>query len=773
LDNREQIQSLPHSTEGIDFNKLSVILRKNWLWIAALFLIINSFAFLINRYTKNLYESESELKLDIKSNATQLGFKGLVEDPSVNVVSGEIELIQSKLFLSRVLENADLEISFYSVGRVLNDELFGNFPAFIQYEPKPHSLYNTPLTFDETDSQSFTIQIGERGQIVHGKYGQKIMVGDLELVLTRNNKFKKGDEIGYYFIIHSPDMLLSYLASNLTAEPLNYNANTIRVSFKDYNKLKAQAVLNKIDTLYLQYSNEQKNQANKQKIDWLTNELHHIENRMEDYENYFENFTLENKTSDLNEDLKNTITAIVRIDSQRYDLTRRIKETDRLLEGLNTGELVSSVTLRQTLPAYMHKSLDDLQQLQLEQEKLKLSYNEITFAYRQNQKELDNLKAKIHSQLTEYRSEWFGKLQELNQKKNKLESQFAELPDKNTQFSKNQRFYKLYEEFYLTLMQSKSEFEIAQAGTTPDFKILSPASFPQKPISPNNLMIAGIGLVMSIVVNLFFIGILYVLNNKITSIHELEKIAAAPVLGLVPASRYSDETEPHILHHPKSMVSEAIRTLRTNLEFFNPLTSQKVIAISSTVSGEGKSFIAMNLGGVLALSKKKVILIDLDMRKTKTNLPTPVADTTKGVSTILIRKHTWQDCVINTSVENFYYIPSGPHPPNPSELLLNGEFAELLANLKQNYDFIILDTPPVGLVTDGIMAMKRADVSIYIFRAGYSKKDFLFNLQRIININKFSNITTVLNSVPVSGKTYGYGYYEETRRPKLKSLLNL
>jgi capsular exopolysaccharide synthesis family protein len=176
---------------------------------------------------------------------------------------------------------------------------------------------------------------------------------------------------------------------------------------------------------------------------------------------------------------------------------------------------------------------------------------------------------------------------------------------------------------------------------------------------------------------------------------------------------------------------------------------------------------------VLALSKKKVILIDLDMRKTKTNLPTPVADTTKGVSTILIRKHTWQDCVINTSVENFYYIPSGPHPPNPSELLLNGEFAELLANLKQNYDFIILDTPPVGLVTDGIMAMKRADVSIYIFRAGYSKKDFLFNLQRIININKFSNITTVLNSVPVSGKTYGYGYYEETRRPKLKSLLNL
>jgi cellulose biosynthesis protein BcsQ len=122
-------------------------------------------------------------------------------------------------------------------------------------------------------------------------------------------------------------------------------------------------------------------------------------------------------------------------------------------------------------------------------------------------------------------------------------------------------------------------------------------------------------------------------------------------------------------------------------------------------------------------------------------------------------------------VENFDYMPSGPHPPNPSELLLHEEFTELLENLKQNYDFVILDTPPVGLVTDGIMAMKRADISVYVFRANYSKKDFLFNLHRIININKFSNITTLLNAVPAAGKTYGYGYYEEAKKSRrLKSI---
>jgi capsular exopolysaccharide synthesis family protein len=218
------------------------------------------------------------------------------------------------------------------------------------------------------------------------------------------------------------------------------------------------------------------------------------------------------------------------------------------------------------------------------------------------------------------------------------------------------------------------------------------------------------------------------------------------------------------------MASEAFRTLRTNLDFFNAATSQKTIAISSTVSGEGKSFIAMNLGGVLALSKKKIVLLDLDMRKPKANLPAPFNDNSKGMSTILIKKNTWQECVIKTSLEDLDYIASGPHPPNPSELLMNGAFEQVLEDLKKHYDYVIMDTPPVGLVTDGIMAMKRADIAIYIFRANYSKKEFLSNLQRIININKFANITTLLNAIPVSDKkTYGYGYYEEERKSSIKS----
>ncbi len=762
-DRHTKVQSL--QAEGIDFNKLGIVFRSNWIWLTLIFLSVNLVAYLVVRYTKNLYESASVLKLDVKKEASDFGIKTAIEDQNLNLISGEIEIIQSRLFLSRLLDSSALDVSYYSVGRVLNDELYQSQPFTVQYTARNHNLFNRPIYFDETGPNEFTLTYGSNGEQLKGTYNSKISLDGLELLLQKNKKFAKGDEIGYFFVINSQELLLDYLLANLTAEPLNFNANTVRISFKDHNAYKANRILSKIDTMYLQYSNDQKNLATKQKIDWISHELVSIEKNMENYEHYFENFTLQNRTNNLDEELMNTVGLINSIDSQRYNLTQKIRQVDLLMDGLKAGDYFISLSQRQVLPPTLADNLAQLERLHLEREKLKLSYNEITFAYRGKQKEIETIEMNAYNQLAELKAESLKKLQNINQRKIRLENEFVNLPDKTTEYSKNLRYYKLYEQFYLSLMQSKSEFEIAQAGSIPDFKILSPATMPVDPISPNKLVITGIGFVASIALMLLVLGSLYLINNKITSLSEIERIQRVPVLGIVPSSRHLDEIGLHIMDHPKSMVSEAIRTLRTNLDFFNTHSTNKVIAISSTVSGEGKSFIAMNLGGVLALSNKKVILLDLDMRKPKNNLPTDIEDGTRGISTILIRRDTWASCLTKTRLENLHYLHSGPHPPNPSELLMNGEFEGLLQDLKKSYDYIILDTPPVGLVTDGIMAMKQADISIYIFRANYSKKDFLYNLQRIININKFSNITTLLNALPNTGEqSYGYGYYEEPRK---------
>lgn len=364
------------------------------------------------------------------------------------------------------------------------------------------------------------------------------------------------------------------------------------------------------------------------------------------------------------------------------------------------------------------------------------------------------------AQVGELKKRLLTSLTELNDKKDKLERQFATMPQKGTQYTKNQRFYKLYEEFYLSMMQAKAEFEIAQAGSTPDFKILSSATFAATPVAPNRMMIYGIGLVAGLVLNFFFIGIIYIANNKVTGSQEIESGTKAPILGVIPEMRNKSTQPFYIVDHPRSVVSEAIRTLRTNLDFFASANGKKIIVISSTVSGEGKSFLALNLGGVLALSRKKVILVDLDMRKAKSHSFVG-PDPNKGVSSILISRNTPEECIMHTSMEGFDFLPSGIHPPNPSELLLNGEFDTLLQKLQEKYDYVVIDTPPVGLVTDGIMAMKRADLSIYVVRANYSRKVFLRNIDRIMSINKLANVSVVLNALPSSGKTYGYGYYQE------------
>lgn len=761
---RTEFRSVP--SDGIDFNKLRVIFWNNILWIALIFIVANAAAYLVIRYTKDLYESVSEIKLEVKNDASDLGIKTFSGDDLQNadLISGEIEILRSRLFLNKVLDTIDLDVSYFSKGEVLNHELFVNSPFVVSYNRGQPQFYNTPVFLEELKANNFVLRWGDPVREVKGKFNENVSLNGGDIVIQKNPEYTEGDEIDFFFVINSRDVLLNYLGANLSIDPLNYYAKTIRIAFKDNNPNKAQAIVKTIDEVYLNYSYEQKNLANTQKIDWLNNEMRQIERQMEGYEDYFKKFTLQNKTNNLDDDLKKTVSTITKLDSQRFELNRRIGELGKLIDGLNSNEFVITPSIRQVLPDYLFAALSEAQELLLEQEKIKLSYSENTFAVREREQRIKTRVSKTHTQLLELRADWMRKFQELNQRKKALEYEFVNMPDKSTQFAKNQRFYKLYEEFYLSLMQSKAGFEIAQAGSTFDLKILSPASFSLRPISPNRLMIAGIGLVVSMVINIFFIGFLYIMNDKITNLQELEKFSGVPVIGVIPSSRHTTQQGLHVISHPKSMVSEAIRTIRTNLDFFRTSDSSRLIAISSTISGEGKSFVAMNLGGAMALSQKKVLLIDLDMRKVKVNQPATVEDKTRGMSTVLIGKDKWQDCIIKTELEFLHYIPSGPNPPNPSELLLHNIFPAMLQEMRANYDYIIIDTPPVGLVTDGIQAMKYADVSIYIFRANYSKREFLLNLQRITTINKITNVTSLLNAMPSAGEKaygYGYGYYDE------------
>jgi len=255
---------------------------------------------------------------------------------------------------------------------------------------------------------------------------------------------------------------------------------------------------------------------------------------------------------------------------------------------------------------------------------------------------------------------------------------------------------------------------------------------------------------------------------------------AVGILGTVPTyNREIPISQLVINRDPKSVISEAFRTIRTNLQFISKSEESKLMAITSTISGEGKTFCAINLSGIIAMSGKKVIILDLDMRKPKIHLGFGVKND-KGMSTILIDKDQIKECIHHSELTNLDFITSGPIPPNPSELIISGKLDEVIAELKKEYDLVVLDNPPIGLVSDAMEMLKKADYPIYVFKSEYSRKNFINNLNKLIVENGIKKLSIVLNGVDYSNKYYSYGYnynysygnkdgyyYDDTQKEKL------
>jgi tyrosine-protein kinase Etk/Wzc len=763
----------PEKGQDLDLAKLLSVLRKSLPYVLAIFIFCMLSAYLTVRYTKPLFESSSELQLDIKSEASILGFREIDNEPSGRNVSGmseEIELIKSKLFLTRVIKALDMDVSYYTQGKFLDDEKYRNAPFKIQYLIKDEGFFNKKIYVTLLDSQRYRLSFQAGGQEFSQEYSydEKVKTPYLDLTLSTTENFNGGalQDNDYYFIIRSDQALIQYFRNNLNVQALNLNAKTIKVSITDHNAYKARTLVDVLSNLYLQFTEEEKNKANNKRIDFLNTQLEETENKLENLESYFESFTIDNKTTNLNSDINRTIGFMFQIDSQRVALKKRLGILERLEQQTLSKDtyMARSSAAGNSLSADMAGILDKLNQLYAEREMLLESYNENTRAYQRKEKEVDLLRAELLKSSAAYRQELQQQLNRLEQRRQELQSSFVQLPSKGTEFNRIHRNYEQLLGFLLSLQERKIEFEIANAGTTTDFRILSSASLPATPISPNTLIINGIGFVAGLFFSLMFVGIRYFLDNKINTVAEVEKLCSLPILGTLPVVRSKNPFASLVTaNNPKSAFSEAMRSIRTNMDFMVSGDKNRIITVTSTVSGEGKTFVSINLAAIIAFSQKRVIILDLDMRKPKIHLAFGGENTEKGLSTLLIGKHQLQDCIRPTEVPGLEYLPAGPTPPNPSELVMNSSFDELLENLKSRYDIIIIDTPPVGLVTDGILIMKKADLPLYVFKAEYSKKEYFKTLNRIAGLHQFRNMALVLNGVQnQQGYGYGYGYGDKS-----------
>lgn len=794
----ENLQSSVDDTEeqenllgGVDFVKIWDIIRRNWVWLALLPIVGLVSAYLFLRYTTPIFESSSSLKLEMKQQANELGLPGLNSQPATNI-SGEIELIQSNLIYDAVISQMDLDVSYYAYGRsrIKNEEKYLGSAFKVRYEIKNPAAYNQPFDVDITGKNQFKLSytLNDVDYSQTHTFGQLIDTPFFKFVFqpTRN---LDGDNTSYYFTINSPDALRGYLAGNLRVEVVNPAANIIGIFFKDANISKAQAIVNKVDTVYIEKTKELKNKANKQKIEFLDRQIGAVEDELDAYESDLERFMVTNKSSDISRDLEKFSAKIDELSASRAELGAQAYILNNLYESLAGKKQIAPIV--SSLPLLSDTEIaalvTELNKMQQERTMLAKSYRETTYALQSKDQQIAITRENLLALIGQKRRIVNERSSLANAELAKAESAFARLPAQGTEYNRIKRMRDLKEKYHLLMVDKKAELGIASAGTSEDFVILSPASVPTIPISPNKMIVYGSCFMISLVLCVLLVGAKYVLHDTVSSQRELEAGTTAPLLGVIPVYQKEKlETSRLVIYqNPKSTISEAFRSVRTNMDFmFQMQQKKRIISVTSTISGEGKTFVALNLSGVIALSSFKVVLLDLDMRRPKVHQAFD-EENYNGISTLLIGKHTLAECIRKTPIENLDFIAAGPMPPNPSELILRPEFDALLKELHQIYDVIVIDTPPIGLVTDGILVMRKSDLPVYVLRADYSKRIFLKNINKLIKSNNFSKLAVVLNAFRnvskygYGGYNYGHGYneyYDDELGPgkrfdKLKGLL--
>lgn len=769
---------------SLDFIKFLIVTRRNLMYILMIFAICLLAAILYLRYSIPVYQSSSVLKLEIESNANILGLTNNQNSESRGKLTGEIELIKSNLVLKEVIDNLPLQVSYYSEGKFKDNEHYPNSIFYVDYKIKDKSIKDQKIHMDIIDRNSYKLSFEKHGK----QYSQKCRFDKtyqnkyLSYNITLDESFKeKIDYYNFYFTINSDKALLEQLNENLNVEIINPNAKTIKVSYKDTDEEKAKDIVAMVDSVYLVKGLEHNYKSKEQTLKFLDTLLNKTQKDLRKYENKMENFIRKNKSADIESEFEKTLMQTDKLEAKIKELRMKLSALNDLNLSVKSGksnleEIMASLSSLQN--ANLNQLLTQLNKLYNKKELLKLSHESNTYVIQKVNAKIKNYQKQIIEIIKEQKESLNKKISKLKKEKNSLQQRFQELPSKHTRYKRLMRFYNLYEKFYLRMIERKAEVGIKKAGTVPNFTELSQPTVPSQPIYPKPLMVYGFAGGIAFVISLILLVISYFLHNSIDNIGELEKLSAVPVLGYVPKFKKEKMEISRLItnDNPKSPVSEALRNIRTNLEFLSHENKgSKIITLTSTVSGEGKTFVAINLAGIMALAEQKVIVLDMDLRKPKIHSSFNV-NNDKGLSTILINKHNIDECIHHSSQQNLDFITSGPIPPNPSELILKNTFNQLIHELKNRYDIIIMDTPPTGLVTDGILLMKHADVPIYIVRSEFSKKGYEKNINKLYYQNNFKNLTVILNDFDALksygygykyGYGYGYGYYEKDTDKKL------
>ena len=705
----------------------------------------------------------------------ELGLSGLIT--SSQSIDNVIEVLRSKTLVKEVVNYLNLYVTYQDDDQIPSKELYKTSPVQVNMTPQEAEKLKTKVVIEMVlhPQGSLDVNVKMEDKEIQ-KHFEKLPAilptnqGTLSFFQTTDSiSSKKNEEVGspvqdmrhITATISQPMNVARRYCENLSIEPTSKTTSVVTVSLKNSSLQRGQDFINQLLEMYNRNTNNDKNEIAQKTAEFIDERIGIISKELGSTEADLETFKRDAGITDLSSDAQIALTGNAEYEKKQVENRTQISLVEDLKKYLGHNEyeiLPSNVGLKDiTLAA----QIDRYNEMLIERKRLLRTSTE-------NNPAIINLDTSIRATKANVQATLEGTLQglfitkaDLDREAKRYMRRISDAPGQERQYVSIARQQEIKAGLYLMLLQKREENAIMLAATANNAKIIDDAIADVIPVSPKRSIIYLAALCLGIAIPVVVIYMIDLTKFKIEGRADVEKLTSVPIAGDIPLTDEKNTKEGSIavFENQNNLMSETFRNIRTNIQFMLQ-NNKKVILVTSTVSGEGKSFTSANLAISLSLLGKKVVIVGLDIRKPGLNKVFNLSSKEKGITQYLANPEMDLMSLVQLSDvnRNLYILPGGTVPPNPTELLARDGLDKAIEILKKNFDYVILDTAPIGMVTDTLLIGRVADLSAYVCRADYTHKAEYTLINELFHEQKLPNLCTIINGVDLKKRKYGYYY---------------
>ncbi|MBB3836423.1 capsular exopolysaccharide synthesis family protein [Runella defluvii] len=749
-----------------DFNLRLIIFKylRYWYWFILSLFFSLAVSYFYLQYTTPIYRVSASLLIKDEKKGMTSGnqiLKDLEISGGSKIVENEIEILKSRNLIENVINELNLTVGYYEEGRFRDSELFKKSPITLNYTQLQNNAYQTPLYIQTIDNQHYRLLNQDKNNLGTYLYTQPVNSGYGRFRVFISKKEIIPNQIIKIFF-YDKENLIESLTQQLQVNLLNTKSTVLEVGLETNDPDKGKIILAKLLDAYSYSSLQDKNREASNTMRFIEERLKLITGELVNVEKDVETYKSSQGITDLSTEANLFLEKVKDNDTKLNEVDIQLKVLDGVERYLQSGQgQIAPATLMVTDPI-LTSFIEKLGELELQKEKVSRSVQPGNPFLETLNTQISNTKQAIRESVNNQKkglSITKSGLQSLN---TRFETTIRAIPRKEREFVSIQRQQNIKENLYLILLQKREETALSYASTVTDSRIIDLPHSTSSPIKPRKRTIYLISFLIGFIFPILVLHLKEMLNDKVQTKKEIEQETSVSIFGEI-ALKPKEVKSPLLDTKSRSFITEQFRILRTNLQYINSNSNNdlgRVILFTSSNSGEGKSFVTLNLAASIAALGKKVVVLELDLRKPKLSdylsLPRD-----HGITNYLIGNTTPDSILQKTGVDNLSLIATGPLPPNPSELLSNGRIKSLLELYRQQFDYILIDTPPVGLVTDAVILSPLIDACFYIVRHDMTPKRDLLIVSELKKNDKFKSISIIFNGVNYRNSReyrYGYGY---------------